>query len=276
VWQFLQNTIRSLEGAPRASEQEARNLAGAFLFTGNEQEKPIGDLSGGERGRLVLASLIASAKNLLILDEPTNHLDIPSAERLEESLLQFGGKADGKGGFGGVLLLISHDRALLQDVCDTIVILDGEGNTRVFEGSYREWEARQKVERSEAVQRAKKPDGKSGKCLRSKARVSSRVISRSRTRCRCHQRDRTLVELRRRRKADSRAFRLRRSKRASRTSVVNFAASIHRLPILASPVTPRKRKISSRGARRFRKNRQSSKTSGFAKAVDERMFSARG
>ena len=114
------------------------------------------------------------------------------------------------------------------------------------------------------------------KCLRSKARVSSRVISRSRTRCRCHQRDRTLVELRRRRKADSRAFRLRRSKRASRTSVVNFAASIHRLPILASPVTPRKRKISSRGARRFRKNRQSSKTSGFAKAVDERMFSARG
>ena len=161
VWQFLQNTIRSLEGAPRASEQEARNLAGAFLFTGNEQEKPIGDLSGGERGRLVLASLIASAKNLLILDEPTNHLDIPSAERLEESLLQFGGKADGKGGFGGVLLLISHDRALLQDVCDTIVILDGEGNTRVCEGSYREWEARQKVERSEAVQRAKKPDGKS-------------------------------------------------------------------------------------------------------------------
>ena len=75
--------------------------------------------------------------------------------------MQFGGKADGKGGFGGVLLLISHDRALLQDVCDTIVILDGEGNTRVFEGSYREWEARQKVERSEAVQRAKKPDGKS-------------------------------------------------------------------------------------------------------------------
>ncbi len=167
VWQFLQNTIRSLEGAPRASEQEARNLAGAFLFSGNEQEKVIGDLSGGERGRLVLASLIASAKNLLILDEPTNHLDIPSAERLEESLLQFGGKADGKGGFGGVLLLISHDRALLQDVCNTIVILDGEGNTRTFEGTYREWEAREKAERAEAAQRTKKQTqpanaGKSG------------------------------------------------------------------------------------------------------------------
>ena len=164
VWQFLQNTIRSLEGSPRASEQEARNLAGAFLFSGNEQEKPVGDLSGGERGRLVLASLIASAKNLLVLDEPTNHLDIPSAERLEESLLQFGGKADGKGdgkgGFGGVLLLISHDRALLQDVCDTIVVLDGEGNTRVFDGSYREWEARQKAELAEAASRAKKSDTK--------------------------------------------------------------------------------------------------------------------
>jgi ATP-binding cassette subfamily F protein 3 len=156
VWQFLQNTIRSIEGGPRASEQEARNLAGAFLFTGQEQEKAIGDLSGGERGRLVLASLIASAKNLLVLDEPTNHLDIPSAERLEESLIRFGGKADGRGGFGGVLLLISHDRALLQDLCDTIVVLDGEGNTRVFDGSYRELEARLKFERSAANERDRK------------------------------------------------------------------------------------------------------------------------
>ena len=157
VWQFLQNTIRSLEGAPRANEQEARNLAGAFLFTGQEQEKPIGDLSGGERGRLVLASLIASAKNLLVLDEPTNHLDIPSAERLEESLLKFGGGADGRGGYGGVLLLISHDRALLEDVCDKIIILDGEGNTRVFEGRYSEWEAKQKAERAAASERERKP-----------------------------------------------------------------------------------------------------------------------
>ena len=94
-----------------ALEQEARNLAGAFLYTGEEQDKALGDLSGGERGRLVLASRIASAKNLLILDEPTNHLDIPSAERLEEALDKFGdidkSKIGGKGGHGGVLLLIS-------------------------------------------------------------------------------------------------------------------------------------------------------------------------
>ena len=161
AWEFLQNTIRSLEGSPRASEQEARNLAGAFLFTGEEQDKALGDLSGGERGRLVLASLIASAKNLLVLDEPTNHLDIPSAERLEEALDKFGdidkSRIGGKGGHGGVLLLISHDRALLDDVCEKLVILDGDGNARVFDGTYREWEAKVKAERSAAAERAKKP-----------------------------------------------------------------------------------------------------------------------
>ena len=168
AWEFLQNTIRSLEGSPRASEQEARNLAGAFLFTGEEQDKAIGDLSGGERGRLVLASLIASAKNLLILDEPTNHLDIPSAERLEEALDKFGdidkSRIGGKGGHGGVLLLISHDRALLDDVCDKLVILDGAGNARVFDGSYRDWEAKERTERREADAKSKagvrKPEAK--------------------------------------------------------------------------------------------------------------------
>jgi len=159
AWEFLQNTIRSLEGSPRASEQEARNLAGAFLFTGEEQDKAIGDLSGGERGRLVLASLIASAKNLLVLDEPTNHLDIPSAERLEEALDKFGAidksRIGGKGGHGGVLLLISHDRALLDDVCDRLVILDGNGGARVFDGSYRDWEDRERADRREADAKAK-------------------------------------------------------------------------------------------------------------------------
>ncbi len=173
AWEFLQNTIRSIEGSPRASEQEARNLAGAFLFTGEEQDKAIGDLSGGERGRLVLASLIASAKNLLVLDEPTNHLDIPSAERLEEALDKFGAidksRIGGKGGHGGVLLLISHDRALLDDVCDRLVILDGNGGARVFDGSYRDWEARERTERREADAKMKGETGAKGK-EREKAR----------------------------------------------------------------------------------------------------------
>jgi hypothetical protein len=84
-----------------------------------------------------------------------------SAERLEEALDRFGdidrSRIGGKGGHGGVLLLISHDRALLDDVCETLVILDGEGNTRVFDGSYRDWEAREKAERAAAAERARKP-----------------------------------------------------------------------------------------------------------------------
>ena len=140
VYEYLQSTIRSLEGGPRPSEQEARNLAGAFMFSGSEQEKLVGDLSGGEKARLVLASLVASSKNLLILDEPTNHLDIPSAERLEEALTGFGEGRERT----GVVILISHDRALLEQVCQKLLILDGFGNATVFEGRYSEYARRQK------------------------------------------------------------------------------------------------------------------------------------
>ncbi|HKK52942.1 MAG TPA: ABC-F family ATP-binding cassette domain-containing protein, partial [Myxococcota bacterium] len=99
VWQYLQTVIVGLDGQAKASEQQARNLAGAFLFSGPEQDKALGDLSGGERGRAMLAGLVAGAHNLLVLDEPTNHLDIPSAERLEEALSP-------DGGYDGSLILI--------------------------------------------------------------------------------------------------------------------------------------------------------------------------
>ncbi|MDZ4828566.1 MAG: ABC-F family ATP-binding cassette domain-containing protein [Phycisphaerae bacterium] len=141
TWEYLQSVIVALDSGARASEQQARNLAGAFLFSGPEQDKTLRVLSGGERSRCVLAGLVASAKNLLVLDEPTNHLDIPSAERLERSLLDYGGDTD-DGGSGGALLLISHDRALLQAVCDKLVILDGKGAARVFEGRYSDYLAK--------------------------------------------------------------------------------------------------------------------------------------
>ncbi len=135
VYRYLQDVI--LKEAPQAamSEQAARNLAGAFLFSGEEQEKELGMLSGGERSRAVLAGLLASAKNLLVLDEPTNHLDISSAERLEEAL------APGEDGDGyeGTLILISHDRALIDATCDHLLILDGKGNAEVFNGTYTDW-----------------------------------------------------------------------------------------------------------------------------------------
>ena len=109
LWEYLQRAIKRENPGTTFSEQQARDLAGAFLFSGQEQDKALGVLSGGERSRARLAALLASAKNLLVLDEPTNHLDIPSAELLEEALAP--GENSDKDGFAGTLLLISHDRA---------------------------------------------------------------------------------------------------------------------------------------------------------------------
>jgi ABC-type multidrug transport system ATPase subunit len=97
-------------------------------------------MSGGERSRARLAGLLASAKNLLVLDEPTNHLDIPSAERLEEALA----KTEDGGTYDGTLILISHDRALIDATCDHLLILDGQGNTTVFLGNYSDWQRKQR------------------------------------------------------------------------------------------------------------------------------------
>ncbi len=136
VYRYLQQIVRDENEGREMSEQAARDLAGAFLFSGGQQDRPLGELSGGERARAVIAGLLASAKNLLILDEPTNHLDIPSAERLEEAL-----SADG--GYEGTLILISHDRALIDATCDNLIVLDGAGNAEIFAGNYTEWQRKQ-------------------------------------------------------------------------------------------------------------------------------------
>ncbi|MFA6045446.1 MAG: ABC-F family ATP-binding cassette domain-containing protein [Phycisphaerales bacterium] len=144
VWRYIQNVI--LKEAPTASmsEQAARDLAGAFLFSGDEQEKQLGMLSGGERSRAVLAGLLASAKNLIVLDEPTNHLDIPSAERLEEAMRE-------ENGYNGTLLLISHDRALIDATCDHLLVLDGHGGAEVFLGNYTEWKRKDNQRKAAAA-----------------------------------------------------------------------------------------------------------------------------
>lgn len=154
VWQYLQSVIVGLDGQTKASEQQARDLAGAFLFSGDEQEKALGDLSGGERSRAVLAGLVAGARNLLVLDEPTNHLDIPSAERLEMAL-------SSEGGYDGTLLLISHDRALLESTCSQLIVLDGHGGAEVFLGRYSEWVKRERERRAaRQAASASKPEQK--------------------------------------------------------------------------------------------------------------------
>jgi ATP-binding cassette subfamily F protein 3 len=139
VYEYLQKIIKRENPASTFSEQAARDLAGIFLFSGEDQEKPIGVMSGGERSRARIAGLLASAKNLLIMDEPTNHLDIPSAERLEQALMP----NEENGGFTGTLLLISHDRAIIDATCHHLIVLDGHGNATVFHGTYSEWHAKQ-------------------------------------------------------------------------------------------------------------------------------------
>jgi len=132
-----------------STEQEARGLAGAFLFRDDEQEKPLGTLSGGERSRAVLAGLIVCGHNLLILDEPTNHLDVQSAEQLEQALKTFSGsdkKSPANRNNVGTLILITHDRMLLDDIVNQLLILDGYGNIQHFYGTYSEYIASLKAE----------------------------------------------------------------------------------------------------------------------------------
>jgi ATP-binding cassette subfamily F protein 3 len=133
---------------------KARALLGRFLFSGEEAEKPLDGLSGGERRRLSLAILVASGANVLILDEPTNHLDIESREALEDALLAF----------EGTLLLVSHDRALLEAVGTRTVAVD-DGKLRSYEGGWQEY-VRVREERRLAA-RAEK--GKAGAGARAEA-----------------------------------------------------------------------------------------------------------
>jgi ATP-binding cassette subfamily F protein 3 len=128
-----------LEAAQRATgltPGKARALLGRFLFSGEEAEKPLEVLSGGERRRLSLAILVNSGANVLILDEPTNHLDLESREALEQAL----------GEFEGAILLVSHDRALLDAVGSRTVALEDEG-LRSYVGGWPEY-VRVREERS--------------------------------------------------------------------------------------------------------------------------------
>ncbi len=140
---------------PRGTEQEARDLAGAFLFSGMDQDKPLSVLSGGERSRAVLAGLVVCGHNLLVLDEPTNHLDIPSAERLEEALRTY--VSSGGSGWGdnrtheGTLIVITHDRMLLDHLVNQLIIFDGKGHVRHFLGTYSEYLAALEKEKHNAT-----------------------------------------------------------------------------------------------------------------------------
>jgi ATP-binding cassette, subfamily F, member 3 len=120
--------LEATQKATGLTPNAARALLGRFLFSGEEAEKPVDGLSGGERRRLALAALVASQANVLILDEPTNHLDLESREALEDALRAFEGS----------VLLVSHDRALLDAVGTRTVAVE-EGALRSYEGGWAEY-----------------------------------------------------------------------------------------------------------------------------------------
>ena len=116
-----------------------RNLVGYledFLFTKDRVQAPISALSGGERNRLLLARLFTRPTNLLVLDEPTNDLDIETLEILESMLLDY----------SGTLLLVSHDRAFLNNLVTSTLALDGAGGARETVGGYDDWQAQRDAE----------------------------------------------------------------------------------------------------------------------------------
>jgi ATP-binding cassette subfamily F protein uup len=104
---------------------------GDFLFKPDRIRQPVSALSGGEQNRAVLARLFSKPANLLVLDEPTNDLDMETLELLEEILL----------GFAGTVLLVSHDRAFMDNVVTSIIVMDGQGGVTERVGSYSDWEA---------------------------------------------------------------------------------------------------------------------------------------
>jgi ATP-binding cassette subfamily F protein 3 len=110
---------------PLANVGALRNLLAAFLFRGDEIDKRVANLSGGEKSRLVLATLLARPINLLILDEPTNHLDIQSRETLLKALRKF----------AGTVVLVSHDRHFLRALVNRVFEID-HGELRIYEGDY--------------------------------------------------------------------------------------------------------------------------------------------
>lgn len=135
----LDEAAASGQGLP---ESELRSLLGAFLFTGDDAYKKVKVLSGGEKSRLALTKILLSPPNLLLLDEPTNHLDIPSCQVLEEALASY----------EGTLLLITHDRRLMNEICTSILEIR-DGTAGYYPGTYDDYQYKKRLMEKAAAEK---------------------------------------------------------------------------------------------------------------------------
>jgi ATPase subunit of ABC transporter with duplicated ATPase domains len=118
----------------RTAKINSRAYVSRFNFSGSDQQKKVGVLSGGERNRLHLAMTLKTEANVLLLDEPTNDIDINTLRALEEGIESFAGCA----------VVISHDRWFLDRICTHILAFEGDSSVYYFEGSYSEYEENRK------------------------------------------------------------------------------------------------------------------------------------
>jgi ATP-binding cassette ChvD family protein len=132
VWEEISGGVEQLELGKR--RVASRAYCSWFGFRGADQQKRVGDLSGGERNRVHLAKLLKSGGNLLLLDEPTNDLDVDTLRALEEAVLAF----------AGCVVVISHDRWFLDRIATHVLAFEGDSQTVWFEGSYRDYEVDRK------------------------------------------------------------------------------------------------------------------------------------
>lgn len=128
VWEEISDGLDEIELGKR--KMQSRAYCGMFNFRGADQQKKVGQLSGGERNRVHLAKMLKSGANLILLDEPTNDLDVDTLRALEEALLEFAGCA----------VVISHDRWFLDKIATHILAFEGDSNIEWFEGNYQAYE----------------------------------------------------------------------------------------------------------------------------------------
>jgi len=140
------DSIRVDDG-PRLTEQELRNILGSFGIDGEMVGQKVSGLSGGEKSRVALAAIAARGVNVLVLDEPTNHLDLWACESLEEALR----------GFGGTVIVVSHDRWFLNRVTEMLVVLDGAGRAEVVHGNWELYERLLAARAADALPQAARP-----------------------------------------------------------------------------------------------------------------------